>query len=185
MDKKGNTPSRIKLELFFYNDKGEEVPEIFLELKPAAGGGDDSVRYKISMTNEEVVKATVDNAAGYLAGTIRKMPPGTLKTAMDNPSEEFVAIREPAGEGVEYVKHELVHGRHMVLLDAKIKRSPGGLAENIKGRVHLFEKLKPETPSENPQYKILKNGEWKEIKDIDEYVEKHKLVVYKLNIDRQ
>ena len=57
MNKAGNTPSRIKLELFSYNDKGEEVPEILLEIKPAAGGGDDSIRYKISMTDEEVCQS--------------------------------------------------------------------------------------------------------------------------------
>ena len=186
MDETDNIPIRIKLELFFLNDKGEEVLEIFLELRPGAGGGDDSVRYKISKTDEDAVKAAVEQAAGYLTGTIRKMPAGVLGAPTDGQPEDLVAIRIPAGEGVEYVKNELPYGQHMVMLNAKIERAPQGQVKRIRGEVHLFKKVKPETPSENPGYKILiKGDDWKAIKDIDEYVEKHKLVVYKLNVDHQ
>ena len=185
MDETENVPSRIKLELFFFNDKGEEVSEILLELKPGEGGGDDSVRYRVSTTDEEAVKSAVETAAGYLAGTIKKMPAGILSAHTDGQSEERVVVRIPAGEGIEYVKNELPYGQHMVMLNARIERTPQGHVKKIGGNVELFKKVKPETPSENPEYKIPLKGDWKEIRNIDEYVEKHKLVVYKLNVDRQ
>ena len=186
MDETENIPSRIKLELFFLDDKGEEVLEILLELRPGAGGGDDSVRHKIATTDEEAVKSAIENAAGYLAGTARNMPPGILSAQTDGQPEDLVVIRMPAGEGIEYVKNELPYGQHMVMLNAKIERDSQGRVKRIGGDIHLFKKLKPEALSENPRYKILiKKGEWKEIKDIDKYVDKHKLVVYKLNVDHQ
>ena len=123
MDETENIPSRIKLELFFINDKGEEVSEILLELKPGEGGGDDSVRYRVSTTDEEAVKAAIEQAAGYLAGTARKMPAGILGTSTDVQSEEQVVVRMPAGEGIEYVKSKLPYGQHMIMLNAKIKRT--------------------------------------------------------------
>ena len=184
MPEEKKTPSRIKLELFAYNDKGEEVSEGLLEIRPEAGGGDGSIRYRFATTDEDAVKALVDNAAGYLAGTIRNMPPGTLNAAEDGQPGEYVAVRIPAGEGVEYVKDELPYGQHMVMLNTEIERDPEGRIKRLGGEMNLFQKVKPVNPDTGPSYKIMVKGGWREIRDIDEYVDKHKLVVYKLNVDR-
>ena len=181
MDKEEKPPSRISLEIFTRDDKGKETSAVYLEYRPPHGGGDGNAVFKAATNNEEAVKAAVEQAAGIMIGVARGMPPGVISEA--TPDNEWVLEKMPAGEGADYVRNELPYGEHMVMLNAKMERLPDGHVKSISGSPHIFRKIKPATSPGDPAYKILRGGKWLQIRDIDEYVEKHKLIVHKLNVD--
>ena len=73
----------------------------------------------------------------------------------------------------------------MVMLNAKIERDEQGRVAKIGGEIKLLRKIRPDKPDGKPEYKILEKKRWRRIGDIEEYVEKYNMIVYKLNSNRQ
>ena len=179
--------NRVKLEVFSINAQGEEVLKLSLEHRPTPGGGDGGVNYQTTIEDDNNARSIIEHMTSWLAGISEFLPPGSLSASPPDGVEkpnDLALPQTPAGEGVVYVKNFLPYGQHMAMTNTKIERDSHNRITKIGGQMKFFRKVKPDSSSEQTEYRIEIDGEWKKIKDIDKYIKKHKMVIYRVLPDR-
>lgn len=179
-------PCRVKLEISSWNENSEETVTLTLEHQPTPGGGNGSVSCRTLISQDDTVRGVIGWAADRLLAIAKTMPPGSLGAVADGKrrqKDDWVLDETPAGVGAEYVKDALPYGEHMAMVNAEIDRLPDGRLKGVKGNVRGFKKIR--SGSGQTEYWIITEGDWKQVKNIDEYINKHKLIIYKVGLPKQ
>lgn len=179
--------SRVKLEVFYINDRGEEVSKLSLESRPTPGGGDGGIHYQTTVEDDTNARTVIMQTTRWLATISEFMPPGSMGSSpaagVENPNDLYLP-HTPAGEGSHYVKNALPYGEHMAMVNTEIERDSHNRITKIGGQMEFFRKVKSDSSPGQTDYLIKDKKEWKKIKNIDKYIKKHKVVIHKVLPDR-
>lgn len=184
MDDKGMMITGVKLEISAIDDnKNQEAPLIVFQSRPQPDGK-SSISCRAMTADRDMARGLLLEIVDFLARVVGSLPPELPEVVEPDGdlADDYIMVRDLAGEGAEYIKNRLPYGKHMAMLNAGTQRDSKGRLEKVSGEVHHFQKLEPAAGAKEPTYQILAKSGWQTIENIDKYVDEHKLVIYKLHI---